>query len=72
MSHIVGLIVGAVLIIVGLVLLIAWFTLFVKALMALVPVVLMLVGIGFLAYFISEIKSKVEIAAPEEKKIEEK
>ncbi len=72
MSNIAGIIIGAVLIVLGLILLITWFTMFVKALMAVVPILLILVGLGFLAYFVSEIKSKLEVAAPEEKKVEEK
>ena len=51
---------------------VTWFSMFVKALMAIVPILLLLVGAGLLAYFISEIKSKLEVATPQEKKTEEK
>ena len=70
MSNITGIIVGVVLIILGLVLLVVWWSMFIKALMAIIPILLILIGAGALAYFISEIKSKLE--APEEKKTEEK
>jgi uncharacterized membrane protein len=61
-----------VVIIIGLVLLVSWWGMFIKALMAVVPILLILIGVGALIYFISEIKSKLEIskeekAAPEQK-----
>jgi uncharacterized membrane protein len=66
-----------VVIIVGLILLVTWWSMFIKALMAVVPILLILIGVGALIYFISEIKSKLEIEkqtppASEEKKPEEK
>lgn len=61
MSNILGIIIGVVLIIVGLILLVIWWSMFIKALMAVVPILLVLIGIGLLVYFISEIKSKLEI-----------
>jgi len=69
-SNITGIIVGVVLVILGLVLLVVWWSMFIKALMAIIPILLILIGAGALAYFVSEIKSKLE--APEEKKTEEK
>jgi threonine/homoserine/homoserine lactone efflux protein len=76
-SNITGIIVGVVLVILGLVLLVAWWSMFLKALMAIIPILLILIGAGALAYFVSEIKSKLEAPgdkspAPEEKKTEEK
>jgi threonine/homoserine/homoserine lactone efflux protein len=70
-----GVIIGVVVIIVGLVLLILWFPMFLKALMALVPILLLIIGAGLLIYFISEIKSKLEMgkeqaSTPAEKKPE--
>ena len=77
MSNVVGIIIGVVLIILGLILLVTWWPMFIRALMATVPILLILIGAGALAYFISEIKSKLEVSqektsAPEEKKSEEK
>jgi threonine/homoserine/homoserine lactone efflux protein len=70
-----GVIIGVVVIIFGLVLLIIWFPMFLKALMALVPILLIIIGAGLLIYFISEIKSKLEMgkeeaSTPAEKKPE--
>jgi flagellar motor component MotA len=59
--NVLGLIIGVVAIVIGFVLLINWWAMFVKALMALVPILLILIGAGALAYFISEIKSKLEM-----------
>jgi len=72
MSNILGILIGVVVIIIGLVLLVSWWSLFIKGLMAVVPILLILIGVGALIYFISEIKSKLEIskeekAAPEQK-----
>ena len=77
MSNVVGIIIGVVLIILGLILLVTWWPMFIRALMATVPILLILIGAGALAYFISEIKSKLEVSqektsAPEEKKSEDK
>ncbi len=75
MSNILGIIIGIVVIIIGLVLLITWWGMFIKGLMAVVPILLLLIGVGVLIYFISEIKSKLEVekeepAASSEKKPE--
>ena len=77
MSNVIGIIIGVLLMILGLILLVIWWPLFIRALMATVPILLILIGAGALAYFISEIKSKLEVSqektsAPEEKKSEEK
>lgn len=76
-SNILGIIIGVVVIIVGLILLVNWWTMFVRGLMAVVPILLVLIGAGALVYFISEIKSKLEMKKEEaststEKKSEEK
>ncbi len=76
-SNILGIIIGVVVIIVGLILLVNWWALFVRGLMAVVPILLILIGAGALVYFISEIKSKLEMKKEEaststEKKPEEK
>ena len=64
-SNILGIIVGIVVIIVGLILLVIWWSMFIKGLMAVVPILLILIGVGALVYFISEIKSKLEIKKEE-------
>ena len=76
-SNVFGIIIGVVVIIVGFILLIVWWALFVKAIMAIVPILLILIGAGALIYFISEIKSKLEMVketptSAEEKKTEQK
>jgi threonine/homoserine/homoserine lactone efflux protein len=60
-SNIIGIIIGLVLVVLGLVLLVAWWSMFTKALMAIIPLLLLLIGAGVLAYFISEMKSRQEI-----------
>lgn len=64
-GNVFGVIIGVVAIILGLILLITWFSMFIKALMALVPILLIVIGAGILIYFISEIKSKMEIGKEE-------
>ena len=60
-SNILGMIIGVVVIILGFILLIVWWPLFIKALMAFIPIILILIGAGALIYFISEVKSKLEV-----------
>ena len=64
-SNILGIIIGVVVIVVGLVLLVTWWSMFIKGLMAVVPILLILIGVGALIYFISEIKSKIGMAKEE-------
>ena len=76
-SNILGIIIGVVVIIIGFVLLVNWWGMFLRGLMAVVPILLILSGAGALVYFISEIKSKLEMKKEEatssgEKKPEEK
>ena len=71
-SNILGILIGVVVIIIGLVLLVSWWSLFIKALMAVVPILLILIGVGALIYFISEIKSKLEINKEEKISPEQK
>jgi hypothetical protein len=76
-SNVVGIMIGGVFILLGFILLVTWWAMFIKALMAIFPILLVLIGAGALAYFISEIKSKVPIAqektpAPEEITSEQK
>ena len=77
MSNVIGIMIGAVLILLGLTLLVTWWAMFIKALMVILPILLVVIGAGALAYFISEIKSKVPIvqektSAPEETTSEQK
>jgi len=64
-GNLLGIIIGVVAIILGLILLIVWWSMFIKALMALVPILLIVIGAGILIYFISEIKSKMEMKKEE-------
>jgi hypothetical protein len=61
MSNILGIIIGVVIIIIGLVLLVIWWFNFVGVFKGIFPILLILIGAGALVYFISEIKSKLEI-----------
>ena len=77
--NVLGIIIGVVIIVVGFILLVAWWGMFIKGLMAVIPILLLLIGAGALIYFISEIKSKIEIGKEEtsasssgEQKTEEK
>jgi hypothetical protein len=72
MSNILGIIIGVVVIIIGLILLVTWWFSFVGVFKGILPILLILIGAGALVYFISEIKSKLEIgkedmASPEQK-----
>jgi len=60
-----GIIIGVVAIALGLILLFTWLSMFIKALMALVPILLIVIGAGILIYFVSEIKSKLEMKKEE-------
>jgi uncharacterized membrane protein len=71
-SNILGIIIGVVVIIVGLILLVIWWSMFIKGLMAVVPILLILIGVGAFIYFISEIKSKLEISKEETSTSEKK
>ena len=71
-SNILGIIIGVVVIVVGAILLVTWWSMFIKGLMAVVPILLILVGVGALIYFISEIKSKLEIKKEETAAAEKK
>jgi len=68
-----GIIIGVVVVIVGFILLGVWWSAFFAVLKGIIPILLILIGEGVLVYFISEIKSKLEIekekvASTEEKK----
>lgn len=64
-GNLLGIIIGVVAIVLGLILLFTWWAMFIKALMALVPILLIVIGAGILIYFISEIKSKLEMKKEE-------
>jgi len=61
MSNILGIIIGLIVIVVGLILLITWWPMFLKGLMATVSILFVLIGLGVLLYYISEIKSKLDL-----------
>jgi hypothetical protein len=70
-GNLLGIIIGVVAVVLGLILLVVWWSMFIKALMALVPILLIVIGAGILIYFISEIKSKLDLKkedAPDETK----
>jgi hypothetical protein len=74
-GNVLGIVIGVVAIIIGLVLLLIWWSMFVGVFKGILPILLIVIGVGVLIYFISEIKSKLEMgkeAAPasEEKKPE--
>lgn len=64
-GNLLGIIVGVVAVVLGLILLVVWWSMFIKALMALVPILLIVIGAGILIYFISEMKSKLEMKKEE-------
>lgn len=61
MSNVVGIIAGVVVAILGVLLLVCWWPMFIKGLMATLPILLILIGAGVLIYYISEIKSKLDL-----------
>jgi flagellar motor component MotA len=74
-SNVLGIIIGVVVVIVGFILLGGWWSAFLAVLKGIIPILLILIGAGVLVYFISEVKSKLEIekekvASTEEKKPE--
>jgi len=65
-SNVFGIIIGVVVVIIGLYLLFfQWWSMFVGVFKGIVPILLVLIGAGVLVYFISEIKSKLEIGKEE-------
>ena len=72
MFNVLGIIIGVIVAIVGIILLVTWWPMFVKGLMATIPILLVLIGAGALVYFISEIKSKLEIEKEKKSTTEEK
>jgi len=72
MSNILGVIIGVVVVILGAILLIfCWWSSFVVVFKGILPILLILIGVGVLIYFISEIKSKLEISKEEPSKGEQ-
>jgi threonine/homoserine/homoserine lactone efflux protein len=64
-GNLLGIIIGVVAVVLGLILLVVWWAMFIKAIMALVPILLIVIGAGILIYFVSEIKSKLEMKKEE-------
>jgi hypothetical protein len=71
-SNILGIIIGVVVIIIGLVLLYTWWSSFAIMFKGIFPILLILIGAGALIYFISEIKSKLEMSREEKTTPEQK
>jgi hypothetical protein len=71
-SNVLGIIIGVVVIIIGLVLLCTWWSSFAIMLKGIFPILLILIGAGALIYFISEIKSKLELSKEEKTTPEQK
>jgi multisubunit Na+/H+ antiporter MnhG subunit len=77
-SNILGIVVGVIGIVLGFILLIVWWSTFISVLKGVIPLLLILIGAGVFAYFISEMKSKLAsekekppaAPPPEEKKPE--
>ncbi len=65
MSNILGIIGGVVVVIIGIILIICWWPMFIAVLQGVIPILLILIGAGALVYFISEIKSKLEMKKEE-------
>lgn len=61
MSNVLGIMIGVVVVVAGVILLITWWPMFIKGLMATLPILLILIGAGVLIYFISEMKSRLEM-----------
>jgi uncharacterized membrane protein len=72
MFNVLGIIIGVIVAIVGIILLVIWWSMFIKGLMAIVPILLILIGAGALVYFVSEIKSKLEMEKEKKSTTEEK
>jgi uncharacterized membrane protein len=70
--NVLGIIIGVIVVIVGIFGLVSWWEMFVRGLKATVPILLILIGAGALVYFISEIKSKLEIGKEKTSPTEEK
>ena len=75
MFNVLGIIIGIIVAIFGIILLVYWLAMFVAVFKGVIPILLILIGVGALIYFISEIKSKVgmgkeEVVASGEKKSE--
>ncbi|OGP70801.1 MAG: hypothetical protein A2W09_07145 [Deltaproteobacteria bacterium RBG_16_50_11] len=72
MSNVLGIVIGVVVVIVGFILLGFWWLPFMAVLKGIIPIFLILIGAGALVYFISEIKSKLEIEKEKVPSTEEK
>ncbi|MBS3920220.1 MAG: hypothetical protein KG012_15215 [Deltaproteobacteria bacterium] len=61
MSNVVGIIAGVVVAILGVLLLVCWWPMFAAVFKGIFPILLILIGLGVLIYYISEIKSKLDL-----------
>ena len=60
-SSFLGILAGIIAIVVGLILWIVWWPMFLVVLRGILPVLLILISLGVLVFFMSEIKSKREV-----------
>jgi hypothetical protein len=65
MSNGIGIIAGVVITLLGILLLICWWPMFIAVFKGFLPIFLILVGAGVLLYFISEMKSKLDVGKDE-------
>ncbi|MBM4350506.1 MAG: hypothetical protein FJ106_11555 [Deltaproteobacteria bacterium] len=61
MSNVVGIIAGVVVAILGVLLLVCWWPMFIAVFKGMFPILLILIGLGVLLYYFSEIKSKLDL-----------
>jgi len=61
MSSVIGIVAGAVVTILGVLLIICWWPMFAAVFKGIFPILLILIGLGVLIYYISEIKSKLDL-----------
>ncbi len=71
-SNVSGIVIGVLVVIIGFVLLLSWWHSFAVMFKGIFPILLILIGVGALIYFISEIKSKAEIGKEERTTPEQK
>jgi len=72
LSNALGIVIGVIVVIIGFVLLVNWWHSFAVMFEGIFPILLIFIGAGVLIYFISEMKSKVEIEKEEKTNPEQK
>ncbi len=66
MSNMLGIISAIILALLGFVLLVSWWSSFILVLKGIIPILFILVGAALLVYFISEIRSKLDLGREED------